>query len=164
MSSIKKGYEEKTSSLDRSAEIASLYWGGIVPVAILQFLGSLPFLYVCGISLWGAWGTHEASAFLLLVLVPPLCFSLLAVVTSIGLVFLQEWARRLTLFLSTAAAFGCALFLMLHHPKDTYGTPFAIRDPTPKVTSILLMILIPVSIWWWIFFTRKRVRALFRRD
>lgn len=134
-------------------------------VVAVQFLGSLPFLYVCGISLWGAvWVTHEASAFLVLVLGTPICFGLLAVVASIGLVFLQEWARRLTLFLSTAAVFGCAAFLRLHHPKGTYGTPFAVRDPSPTVGSFMLVILIAVSVWWWFLFTREGVRAQFRRD
>lgn len=138
--------------------------GQIIAVAVVQFLGSLPFLYVCGISLWGAvWVTHEAarSGFLVFVLGTPICFAVLAIIAAIGLLRLREWARKLTLFLSTAAAFGCAVFIVLHHPKRTYGTPFAVGDPSTTVASVMLLILIPVGIWWWVLLTRAHVRVEF---
>ena len=95
----------------------------IVAVAAVQFLGSLPFLYVCGTTLWGAvWVTHELanSPMLIVVLGLPILFSLIAVVTSIGLLRLREWARRATLYLATLPVSGCAFFLILYHPRDVY--------------------------------------------
>ena len=139
----------------------------IIAVAAVQFLGSLPFLYLCGIPLWGAvWVTHEIanSPILIVVLGLPFLFSLMAVVTSIGLLRLREWARRTTFYLATLPVFGCALFLILYHPRDVYGAPFAVRDISHLVGKVLLAILIPVSIWWWVLFTRNKVRSQFRRD
>jgi hypothetical protein len=138
----------------------------IVAVAAVQFLGSLPFLYICGTTLWGAvWVTHELanSPTLIAVLGLPFLFSLMAVVTSIGLLRLREWARRATLYLATLPVSGCALFLILYHPRNAYGAPFAVRDITHSVGKVLLAILIPVSIWWWVLFTRNTVRSQFRR-
>ena len=139
----------------------------IVAVAVVQFLGSLPFLYVCGTTLWGAvWVTHELanSPLLIVVLGLPILFSLMAVVTSIGLLRLREWARRATLYLATLPVSGCAFFLILYHPRDVYGAPFAVRDISHLVGKVLLAILIPVGIWWWVLFTRNTVRSQFRRD
>ena len=124
----------------------------IVAVVVVQILGSLPFLYVCGIGLWGTiWTTHDFLSWRLLVVVMglPFLFSCVAVVTSIGLLRLREWARRATLYLATLPVSGCALFLILYHPLDVYGAPFAVRDITHVVGKVLLAILIPVSIWWY---------------
>jgi hypothetical protein len=88
----------------------------VVAVAAVQFLGSLPLLYVCGIALWGTvWETHDFANWpmLAIVLGLPFLFSLVAVVTSIGLLRLREWARRATLYLATLPVSGCALFLIL---------------------------------------------------
>jgi len=139
----------------------------IVAVATVQFLGSLPFLYICGTTLWGAvWVTHELpnSPMLVVVLGFPFLFSLLAVATSIGLLRLREWARRATLCLATLPVSGCALFLILYHPLDVYSAPFAVRDISHLVGKVLLAIFIPVSIWWWVLFTRNTVRSQFRRE
>jgi hypothetical protein len=138
----------------------------IVAAAAVQFLGSLPFLYVCGIALWGTiWVSHElanAPTLVIVVLGLPFLFSLTAVVTSIGLLGRREWARRATLYLATLPVSACALFLILYHPQNVYGAPFAVRDITHPVGKILLAILIPVSIWWWVLFTRNPVRSQFR--
>lgn len=135
----------------------------VIVVAPVQFLGSLPFLYVCGIALWGTiWVNHELAnlpTVFIVVFGLPFLFSLTAVVTSIGLLRLREWARRATLYLATLPVFACALFLILYHPRDVYGAPFAVRDITHPVGKILLAILIPVSIWWWVLFTRPSVKA-----
>jgi hypothetical protein len=139
----------------------------IVAVAAIQFLGALPFLYVCGIALWGTiWVTHEFAKSQRLVVVPglPFLFSLMAVVTSVGLLRLRDWARRATLYLATLPVCACALFLILDHPQDSYGTPFAPRDVSHLVGTVLLAIMTPVSIWWWVLFTRDTVRSQFRRE
>jgi hypothetical protein len=139
----------------------------IVAVAVVQFLGSLPFLYVCGIALWGTiWVTHDFVHWPTLVVIfgLPFLFSFVAVVTSVGLFRLREWARRATLYLATFPVSGCALFLILYHPQDVYGAPFAVRDVSHLVGTVLLAILIPISFWWWVLFTRNTVRSQFRRD
>jgi hypothetical protein len=103
----------------------------VFTVAVVQFVGSLPFLYFCGINLWGVVRfTHEFehSPMLLVVFGLPFLFSLIALVTSVGLFRLCEWARRTTLCLATVPVAGCAIFLILHQPNDSYGTPFAVRD------------------------------------
>jgi hypothetical protein len=139
----------------------------IIVVALVQFLGSLPFLYLCGIVLWlTIWVNHELAnspTVLIVVFGLPFLFSLTAVVTSIGLLRLREWARRATLYLATLPVSACALFLILYHPpRDVYGAPFAVRDITHPVGKILLAILIPVSIWWWVLFTGPSVKAQFQ--
>jgi len=139
----------------------------IVAVAVVQILGALPFLYICGIGLWGTiWDTHDFANWQMLVVAMglPFLFSFVAVVTAIGLLRLQEWARRATLYLATLPVLGCSLFLIFYHPQDTYETPFAIRDISRLVGKVSLAILIPVSIWWWVLFTRNTVRSQFRRD
>ena len=137
----------------------------VISVAVVQLLGSLPLLYFCGINLWGAaLITHEVthSPFLLVVLGLPFVFSLVAVVSSIGLLWRREWARIATLGLATFPVCACAFFLILHRSHDVYGAPFAVRDVSPLVGKILLAILIPTSIWWWVLLTCDTVRSQFR--
>lgn len=137
----------------------------VVTVAAVQFLGSLPFLYVCGITLWGTvWVTHELkrSPMLLVVLGLPFLFSLVAIVASIGLLCRREWARKATLGLATFPVCACVVFLIFHHPHDVYGAPLAVRDVSRLISKILLTILIPASTWCWVLLTRDAVRSLFR--
>ena len=137
----------------------------IVAVAAVEFLGSLPFLYLCGIALWGTlWVTHDLKDWPMSIVIfgLPFLFSLIAVVTSIGLLWRREWARITTLGLATFPVCACALFLILHHPHDVYGTPFAVRDVSRLIGKILLAILIPAGIWWWVLLTRNAVRSQFR--
>ena len=121
----------------------------IVAVAAFQFLGSLPFLYVCGIALWGTVSvTHDLKNWPMLVVILglPFLFSLVAIVTSIGILRRSEWARIATLGLATFPVCACALFLILHRPHDVYGAPFAVRDVSRLIGKILLAILIPTSV------------------
>lgn len=139
----------------------------IIAVAVVQLIGSLPFLCVCGISLGGAvWVTHEVAArpILFVVLGLPFLFSLVAAISSIGLLRLHEWARITSLCLATLSLCGCVLFLIFYHPQAAYGhgtidDPYDIGRPIAK---ILLAILTAVSIWWWFLFTRPSVRRRFR--
>ena len=135
----------------------------IVAVAIVQFFGSLPFLYICGISLFGAvFVTHEFSnpPFLVVVLGFPVLFSLLSLVTSIGLLFLKEWARRATMFLSTVPVLGCGLLLLVRPASIlpmTVGSGLLVA-----IYLYLLVILVPISAWWLILFTRAGVKTQFQ--
>ena len=142
----------------------------VITAAVVQFLWSLPFLYVCGTTLYGTvWVTHElkGSPILLVVLGLPLLFSLVAVMASIGLLWCREWARRMTLCLATFPVLGCILFLIFYHPQVAWGPGQTIDNPydvTRPIGKISLVILTPVSIWWWALFTRDSVRSQFRRD
>lgn len=151
--SIRSGREERIAHR-RHGPPPSVIW-----VAVVQLLGSLPLLYFCGINLWGAaFITHEIthSPLLLVVLGLPFLFSLIAVVTSVGILRLTEWARRATLCLASFPICSCALFLILHHPQ-----PYDILRP---IAEILMGILAAISIWWWALFTRNSVRSQFGRN
>lgn len=104
--------------------------------------------------------SHELYA---VVIGVPLCLSLLGVVTGRGLLRMRNWARRTTLYMATVPVCGCALFLRLYHPKNVAkGAIFVIGDLTPVIVGALLVVLLPVSVWWWILLTRKTVRSRFR--
>ena len=94
----------------------------------------------------------------------PFLFSLVALVTSIGLLRRREWARKATLGLATLPVSACILFLIFHHPQDADGALFAVPGVSRQIGKILLAILTPASIWWWILLTRDAVRSQFRRD
>ncbi len=104
--------------------------------------------------------SHEFYA---VVIGVPLCLSLLGVVTGGGLLRMRNWARRTTLYMATVPVCGGALFLLLYHPKNVAeGAIFVIGDLTPVIVGALLVVLFPVSVWWWILLTRKTVRSRFR--
>jgi len=93
----------------------------------------------------------------------PLCLSLLGVVTGRGLLRMRNWARRITLYMATVPVCGCALFLRLYHSKPVpEGAIFVIGDFLPLIAWAFLVVLLPVSVWWWILFTRTTVRSQFR--
>ena len=132
----------------------------VIAAAVVQFLGSVPFLCVCGYYLWGTvWFSPRGFAsFTMRILIfvgLPFLFSLVAVASSIGLLRLRGWARTVTLCLATLPVSACVLDLILdsHRPGVIEIVP---------ITKILLAILAPVSIWWWALFTRPSVRSQFR--
>jgi len=97
----------------------------------------------------------------------PFCFSLLGVATSAGLFGMREWARKMAIFLSVAPVTICGLLLLLHpdaiFPPDV-GAKYAILavgDLGIVVYACMFVILIPVSVWWLILFTRKSVYSQF---
>ncbi len=53
------------------------------------------------------------NARLVAYVVLPLCFSLLGLITSVGLFGLREWARKVAIFLSVAPVTICGLLLLL---------------------------------------------------
>src|SRR5260370_15400018 len=110
------------------------------------------------------------NARLVAYVVLPLCFSLLGLITSVGLFGLREWARKMAIFLSVAPVTICGLLLLLRpdaifHPD--IGLQYAIltvRDLGIVVYTCMFMILIPVSAWGLVLFTRESVRSQFRSD
>lgn len=132
----------------------------VIAVAVVQFLGSVPFLCICGYYLWETvwFSAHEFARFpirFFVFLGLPFLFSLVAAASSIGLLRLRGWARTTTLCLATLPISSCVLELTLdrHRPGVIEIVP---------VDKILLPILALVSIWWWALFTRPSVRSQFR--
>ena len=133
----------------------------VIAVVVFQLIGSLPILYVSGLALWGAARVGELrhSPMVPIVYGSTLLFSVVGVVAAVGLLRLREWARRTTLWLATLSVSWCALFLLLYEPRVPRS-----YDIVRPIDEILLGILVPVSIWWWVLFTRSSVRSQFRRD
>jgi len=98
----------------------------------------------------------------------PFCFSLLGVATSVGLFGLREWARKMAIFLSVAPVTICGLLLLLHpdaiFPPDVQYAILTVGSMGIAVYAYMFMILIPVSAWWLILFTRQSVRSQFRSE
>ncbi len=98
----------------------------------------------------------------------PFCFSLLGVATSVGLFGLREWARKIAIFLSIAPVTICTLLVLLR-PEAVFPSDAGLQYAILTVGSLgivmyeyMLVILIPVSVWWLVLFTRKNVRSQFR--
>ena len=96
----------------------------------------------------------------------PFCLSLLGVASTAGLFGLREWARKMAIFLSVAPVTICGLLLLLHpdaiFPPDVQYAILAPGSMGIAVYAYMFMILIPVSVWWLILFTRDSVRSQFR--
>jgi hypothetical protein len=96
----------------------------------------------------------------------PISFSLLGVATSVGLFGLREWARKMAIFLSVAPVTICGLLLLLRpeaiFQPDVGATILVVGDLGIVVYAYMFVILIPVSVWWLILFTRESMRSQFR--
>jgi hypothetical protein len=144
----------------------------IKAVAAVQFLGSLAVLLLPGLLLtdeirlyrWYPNNYQPQSAhFYAVFVVLPICLSLFGIITSLGLVRLREWARRVTLYFPAVPLLICALWLILHHPRALDDSALlVIGDLSNWFAAVLLVILAPISLWWWVTFTRKSVRSQFR--
>jgi hypothetical protein len=150
--------------------------GKISTAAAVLILGSGAILYLSGFLLVDEIHNYPYTKRLLdsigdvFFVILPIIFALFGVVTSIGLLRLREWARNAAIFLSTVPVVSCALLVLLR-PKWvfppaksneqyailTIGTGFGY-----DLYVILLVALIPLSIWWLILFTREGIRSQFR--
>jgi hypothetical protein len=92
----------------------------------------------------------------------PLCLSVIGLFTGIGLLRMRNWARRITFCMATVPALACVVYLRVHHPKGVGDALFVVGDFTPAIAWALLIVLLPVSIWWWAFFMRADIRSRFR--
>ncbi len=153
---------------------------GVIPIAAIQFVVSaliwLPsgLLLLNDAILYHRYAAAAAAPHALITLPKrshpyyevvvglPLCLSVIGVLTGIGLLRLRSWARRVTLCMATVPAFACVAYLKLHHPKYVSDALFVVQDFTNVLAGCLLTILLPVSIWWWVFFMRADVRSRFR--
>ena len=142
----------------------------IIAVAVVQLIVSLPCLFVSGGTLWAVGASHRLyphqglpPGFFAVTSVLPFCFSLLGVATSIGLLCLQEWARKAAIFLATVPVLGCAMLVLLR-PAFVLS-PREPNEQNPLLLGILiylLVILVPISAWWLILLTRASVKGQFQ--
>jgi hypothetical protein len=151
----------------------------IAAIAGFELLGGLGLSFVCGFLVWGGiqqyhftkqFFTSVGSSWCVFFGILPLCFSLLGIATSIGLFRLREWARKVTIFLSTVPVVSCGLLLLLNpkwvYPRAKPGEQYAILTIGSGFEYhkhvLLFLILIPLSIWWLVVLTRQTVRSQFR--
>lgn len=148
--------------------------GGIVLVAIVQFVVSALIWVPSGLLLLDDailrhQYPHQVTAaslqtpeFYEWVVGVPLCLAFIGVLTGTGLLRVQNWARRVTLCMATIPVIACVVFLCVHHPKGVGDALFVVGDFSPAIAWALLIVLLPVSIWWWVLFMRANVRSRFR--
>ena len=75
-------------------------------------------------------------------------------VSATGLLMRRMWARLLTLILATIPL--CAVVVEKAIHKRHRGFDF-----TPGFLAYAIWALVPISLWWWLVFTRKRVKGQF---
>jgi hypothetical protein len=144
----------------------------VIAVAAVLFLGSLAILLLPAVLLTDEIHLHrwypasyqpKSAGFYVVLVASPICLSLFGIITSIGLVRLREWARRVTLFFATVPLLICVLWLILHHPRAVGDSSLlVVGDLSNALAAYLSAILGPISLWWWILFTSKSVRSQFR--
>jgi hypothetical protein len=134
----------------------------ILLATVLMFTDAVESYRIAGQPLSGI-----VNARLFAYAVLPFCFSLLGVATSVGLFGLREWARKMAIFLSVAPVTICGLLLLLHpdaiFPRDVKYAILSVGSMGIAVYAYMFMILIPVSVWWLVLFTRESVRSQFSR-
>jgi hypothetical protein len=158
----------------------------VIATAVVEFLGSVLALFVSLVFLQADIDRYRMSeklvhiygpasafhfldpAFYIVYMVLPMSFGLLGIVCALGLLRLREWARKGTLFLATVPVLVCVL-LVLFHPSAVFppdpgqGTILAFGGGVYLALFVyLLVVLIPISIWWQILLTREGVRSQFR--
>jgi len=150
----------------------------IVAVAVVQFIGSVVFLIPAGIFLLEDFQLYRLypqtyrplhPAVYVFYMVLPIGFALMGIVTSIGLWFLREWARKSTLFLTIVPAMTYTGLVILR-PSSVFpggrtgaGALFTVGgDIYFDVVAGLVCLLVPVSIWWLLFLNDSAVKARFQ--
>jgi hypothetical protein len=147
---------------------------GVLPIAVIQFVVSALIWVVPAMSLIDdailryryphslTVASLRTHGYYEVVVILPLCLSLIGVFTGMGLLRLRNWARRVTLSMATVPVFACVAYLKLHHPKPLGDAMLVVGDFTNGIVAYLLVVLLPVSIWWWVFFMRADLRSRFR--
>ncbi|MGP0017975.1 MAG: hypothetical protein ACLPHP_05360 [Candidatus Sulfotelmatobacter sp.] len=131
----------------------------IIAIATVLLIGSV------SIPAWGIYRIFVSPTlrdFLWwFVLVIQIAFGSMGIITSIGLLRVHEAARKAAIFLATAplCILVLALFVLLAAARSTHGLLFVAAF---LAFGALLLILIPISIWWIIVLRRDNVRSQFR--
>ena len=143
--------------------------GSILAVAAIQFLGSVVLLVAASLFLFqdlqlyyrypSTYRPLHPDVYVVYVALP-IGFSLLGIITSVGLCLLREWARKVTLFLAVAPAAVYTVLVILRPPSVFTG---GIGDIYLYIVEGALFLLVPVGLWWLILFTRASAQKQFQR-
>lgn len=130
----------------------------VIAVVVFQFLIAALglFLFARGVRIeiaeYSAEYTHPPDAWYALGAL--LTTIVVCAVTATGLLMRRMWARWLTLILATVPL--CAAVVEKEIYKRHPGFDF-----TSAFLGYAIWALVPISLWWWLVFTRKRVKAQF---
>ncbi len=97
--------------------------------------------YIHPTDVWYAFGGLLATIFV-------------CAVSATGLLMRRMWARWLTLILATVPLCAVVVEKAIYQRHPGF-------DFTPVFLEYAIWALVPISLWWWIVFTRKRVKAQF---
>jgi hypothetical protein len=102
--------------------------------------------------------------FFLAVAVLPSTLIALGIRTSIGLFQLRPWARVAAMFWASISLLFC-LGLIALRPFETFIIPTEFVGPLQSLKQLIAMaiviLLLPVSVWWLFLFRMKSVKAQF---
>ncbi len=147
---------------------------GVTAAATLAVLGSIIAFIIWGESIIpitnltiNAKGQHfyevRPLVFTAVALVPPMLVAL-GLSTGIGLFRLRSWARRAALLWASIALAFCLCMIALR-PFETFAIPERYVTDVESMRQLLaisiVLMLLPVSIWWLFFFRLKSVVAQF---
>jgi hypothetical protein len=130
----------------------------VIAVAVFQFL-----VAALGLILFARGVRIEIAGYSAEYIHPPdvwyalgglLAIIVVCSVSATGLLMCRMWARSLTLILATVPL--CAVVLGVAIYKRRPGFDF-----TPVFLDHAVWALVPISMWWWLVFTRKQVKARF---
>jgi uncharacterized membrane protein (DUF2068 family) len=130
----------------------------VIAVAVFQFLiaALALLLFARGVRIaiaeYSTEYTHPPSrwfAFGVLLATIVIC-----AVSGTGLVLRRLWARWLTLVLATVPLCAVVPELAIHRRQSGF-------DFAPMLLEFASWLLVPISLWWWLVFTRKHVKAQF---
>jgi hypothetical protein len=134
--------------------------------SLLTFLGSMWFLkkaYAGSMSQFLLYAHSLSTATLDFIAILQIVFGLLGIVTSIGLLYLQERARKAAIVLSIVPVSVIVLALFLFLAASTKnGAESLMAGFGFIVCGVVLVILLPLSIWWFALFSRDKVQSQFR--
>jgi hypothetical protein len=104
--------------------------------------------------------------FLFLAVVPPF-ISAVGIRTGIGLFQLKGWARKAALVWATIALSFCSAIIALR-PFETFIFPDRVVTDAEYLRQLLvisvLVLLLPISIWWLFYFRMNSVKAQFQQS
>jgi hypothetical protein len=104
--------------------------------------------------------------FFVLTFVPPF-ISAVGIRTGIGLFQRKGWARKAALLWATIALAFCSAIIALR-PFETFVFPDRVVTDAEYLRQLLvisvLVLLLPISIWWLFYFRMNSVKAQFRQS
>lgn len=148
---------------------------GVTVAATLAILGCSSSFILWGIfllNLLNAPPNQDGKRFyelypvtVLLIALVPSIFMALGIRTGIGLFHLRPWARIVALVWASASL-TCCLGLIAFRPFETFFIPDHFVGPAESLKQLiaiaLVILLLPVSLWWLFLFRAKSVKEQFQ--